>query len=39
MVHHFYDATDRGVSKLQVRPVTFTPDGWPVVGAPLNAVK
>ncbi|HTQ40019.1 MAG TPA: arabinan endo-1,5-alpha-L-arabinosidase [Pirellulales bacterium] len=29
---HFYDGTDRGVSKLSVRPLTWGADGWPVVG-------
>jgi arabinan endo-1,5-alpha-L-arabinosidase len=29
---HFYDATARGASKLSIRPLTWTNDGWPQVG-------
>ncbi len=29
---HFYDGTQRGVSKLSIRPLTWDADGWPVVG-------
>jgi arabinan endo-1,5-alpha-L-arabinosidase len=29
---HFYDATARGASKLSIRPLTWTPDGWPEIG-------
>jgi arabinan endo-1,5-alpha-L-arabinosidase len=29
---HFYDGTDRGASKLSIRPLTWSADGWPVVG-------
>jgi arabinan endo-1,5-alpha-L-arabinosidase len=36
MVNHFYDGNDFGISKLQVRPVTWTNDGWPVVGEAIN---
>lgn len=35
LVHHFYDAEDNGRSKLQIRPVIWTPNGWPVAGEPL----
>lgn len=28
---HFYDATDKGRSKLAIRPLAWQPDGWPVV--------
>jgi arabinan endo-1,5-alpha-L-arabinosidase len=31
---HFYDGTDRGVSKLALRPLRWGPDGWPVLTAP-----
>ena len=29
---HFYDGTARGISKLSIRPLTWTSDGWPEVG-------
>jgi hypothetical protein len=32
--NHFYDSTDYGVSKLQVRAITWS-NNWPVLGAPL----
>ncbi|HET8656233.1 MAG TPA: arabinan endo-1,5-alpha-L-arabinosidase [Longimicrobiaceae bacterium] len=38
-VHHFYDADERGVSKLQIRPLTWTKSGWPVVGDPITPVE
>lgn len=28
---HFYDGSQRGMSKYAIRPVTWTSDGWPVV--------
>jgi arabinan endo-1,5-alpha-L-arabinosidase len=39
IVHHFYDADDNGRSKLQIRPLTWSGDGWPVVGEPLAPAK
>jgi arabinan endo-1,5-alpha-L-arabinosidase len=30
---HFYDGNDRGQSKLSIRPLTWTADGWPEVGS------
>jgi hypothetical protein len=35
LVNHYYDATDGGAPRLNVRPVTWL-DGWPVVGDPRN---
>jgi arabinan endo-1,5-alpha-L-arabinosidase len=35
LVNHYYDATDNGAPRLNVRPVTWH-HGWPVVGDPLN---
>jgi arabinan endo-1,5-alpha-L-arabinosidase len=29
---HFYDGSDRGMSKLSIRPLTWSADGWPQVG-------
>ena len=29
---HFYDGTARGISKLSIRPLTWTKDGWPELG-------
>ncbi|HEX6925550.1 MAG TPA: arabinan endo-1,5-alpha-L-arabinosidase [Longimicrobiaceae bacterium] len=36
LVHHFYDAEDEGRSKLQIRPLTWKEDGWPVAEEPLS---
>lgn len=35
LVNHYYDATDAGTPRLNVRPVTWS-HGWPVVGDPVN---
>jgi arabinan endo-1,5-alpha-L-arabinosidase len=32
---HYYDGQDSGVPKLQIRPIAFSQDGWPTLGAPL----
>lgn len=32
--NHFYDSTDYGIAKLQVRPITWS-SNWPVLGAPI----
>jgi arabinan endo-1,5-alpha-L-arabinosidase len=38
MVHHFYDGnTPQGLSRLQVRPVTFDNAGWPALGKALDS--
>jgi arabinan endo-1,5-alpha-L-arabinosidase len=34
-VYHYYDGDDDGVSKLQIRPITFDSSNWVVLGAPL----
>jgi arabinan endo-1,5-alpha-L-arabinosidase len=34
-VYHYYDGDDGGVSKLQVRPITFDTSDWIVLGNPL----
>ncbi len=36
--YHYYDAFDHGDPWVQVRPLVWTPDGWPVTGAPLTPV-
>jgi arabinan endo-1,5-alpha-L-arabinosidase len=36
LVHHFYDGADNGVPTLQVRPLTWDAEGWPVAGNPLE---
>ncbi|MGN6368439.1 MAG: arabinan endo-1,5-alpha-L-arabinosidase [Phycisphaerae bacterium] len=36
LVHHFYDANDHGIPKLQIRPITWTPDNWPIAGTPIT---
>ena len=35
MLHHFYDDLAGGIATLQVRPITWGADGWPIVGEPL----
>lgn len=37
LVHHYYDADDEGIAKLQVRSLTWSDDGWPIAGAPLGS--
>ncbi|MGN6627192.1 MAG: arabinan endo-1,5-alpha-L-arabinosidase, partial [Tepidisphaeraceae bacterium] len=37
LVHHYYDAADKGRAKLQVRALTWDGAGWPIAGAPLSA--
>jgi arabinan endo-1,5-alpha-L-arabinosidase len=32
---HYYDGQDNGVSKLQIRPITFASDNWPILGDPI----
>ncbi|MCU0959672.1 MAG: arabinan endo-1,5-alpha-L-arabinosidase [Pirellulaceae bacterium] len=37
LVHHTYDMHDlRAARVLQIRPVYWSPDGWPVVGEPVG---
>ena len=31
LVHHSYDALDKGIPKLQIHDLTWTSDGWPLV--------
>ncbi len=38
LVHHMYDGTRGGMAVLQVRPLTWTEDGWPVAGPPVESV-
>jgi arabinan endo-1,5-alpha-L-arabinosidase len=36
LAYHFYDGRQNGIPTLQIAPMTWTPDGWPVVGKPLG---
>jgi beta-xylosidase len=36
LVHHFYDANANGIPTLQIRPLTWDADGWPIAGKPLE---
>jgi arabinan endo-1,5-alpha-L-arabinosidase len=36
LVYHFYDGEARGIPTLQVRPLGWDRDGWPVAGPPLE---
>ncbi|HEX8324095.1 MAG TPA: arabinan endo-1,5-alpha-L-arabinosidase [Tepidisphaeraceae bacterium] len=38
LVHHFYNATNNGRPTLQVRPLTYDADGWPIAGGPITPV-
>ena len=35
LVYHYYDWDAKGAARLQIRPLAWTPDGWPVAGDPL----
>ncbi len=35
--HHYYDADDRGLPKLQVRRLVWGTDGWPLAGEVVDA--
>jgi arabinan endo-1,5-alpha-L-arabinosidase len=34
LIHHFYDANNSGRATLQIRPMLWASDDWPVVGEP-----
>jgi arabinan endo-1,5-alpha-L-arabinosidase len=36
MVNHMYDARARGIPTMQIRPILWAADGWPVVGEPVG---
>ncbi len=36
LVHHYYDADEDGRSLLQIRPLLWGADGWPLAGEPIN---
>ncbi|MCC5833761.1 MAG: arabinan endo-1,5-alpha-L-arabinosidase [Opitutales bacterium] len=35
LVHHFYDAENEGIPTLQIRPMSWDDEGWPIAGEPL----
>lgn len=37
LFHHYYDPSEGGQPRLQVRPLRWTGDGWPEVGEPLGS--
>jgi len=37
LVHHFYNANDEGTPTMQIRPLTWDADGWPIAGKPLGS--
>jgi len=39
LVHHAYDAENRGMPRLHIRPMTWTQDGWPIAGDPLEGLQ
>jgi len=38
LVHHYYDAGDNGAPHLQIRPLVWDDDGWPLAGEPFDGV-
>jgi arabinan endo-1,5-alpha-L-arabinosidase len=36
LVHHFYDAENGGRPALQIRPLVWGKDGWPLAGEPIQ---
>lgn len=36
LVHHYYDGENRGRRRLQIRPITWSGEGWPVAGDPIG---
>ena len=36
LVHHFYDAENRGRPTLQIRPIVWDDDSWPLAGQPIS---
>ncbi len=36
LVHHYYDGNRRGMRRLQIRPITWSDDGWPIAGDPMT---
>jgi hypothetical protein len=36
LVHHFYDKNHNGDPAVQVRPLLWDADGWPVAGEPMS---
>jgi arabinan endo-1,5-alpha-L-arabinosidase len=35
LVHHFYDGENNGQKTLQIRPIIWDDDGWPLAGEPI----
>jgi arabinan endo-1,5-alpha-L-arabinosidase len=35
LVHHFYDANNSARATIQIHPLSWNDDGWPVVGAAI----
>jgi arabinan endo-1,5-alpha-L-arabinosidase len=36
LIHHEYDADNRGTPTLQIRPLYWADDGWPLAGEPIQ---
>ena len=36
LVHHMYDAGNNGARTLQIRPMIWAQDGWPLAGEPIS---
>ncbi len=36
LIHHYYDGESNGKPKLQIRPLLWNDDGWPVAGEPVG---
>jgi len=39
LVHHYYDANRNGIATLQIRPLLWAVDGWPLAGEPISKAE
>ena len=39
LIHHYYDANRMGIATLQIRPLLWANDGWPLPGEPISKVE
>ena len=39
LVHHMYDAANAGIPTLQIRPITWDGQNWPIAGNPVSKLE
>ena len=39
LIHHYYDAYRNGIATLQIRPLLWADDGWPLAGEPTSKAE